>query len=753
MIDKYAKLWIGSPRGATTVIRLSQYDTSWRLIFTIYDGDSTYALSPRTAVVMNGKKPDGTAFSVIGSTLNGNAVVQPPQSVTEAAGKVECEISFSDDGEQIGTANFIIDVERAPLSGFEASEDDFSAINQLVNQALTAANSAGTAAEAVAVLSSAVSSPLTAATSAAMVNTDKVYVYTGTTSGNYTNGHWYYYDDSDHEWKDGGVYNAVAVNTDTTMSVSDQAADAAAVGALFNKTIMSRSSLSSSIDLDTLITQGGSYYCARTTAATVGHSPWSSDPYVVFVRGSSVSSTASGIVQFAFNSSGAFAARFRYTSTWSDWVYFEDAANNPLSMIVRGSIQNNDDLDDYYSTSGMWYCGYNVAPTVSNTPWNDHGYALFAKSGTSNSVASGQAQFAISYSGEFAWRFRYQGAWGAWYYATTSAQDRLTLVTRGSLPSNCDLDDYYEDSGMWYATSVVAGDSEHVPWDDIAFTLYVKASSNTSSPSGQAQLAISRRGDLAIRSRLQGTWCDWVYYATKNETPLECLSVFSRVAVIGASYDTGASPNVAGTTTVANRNNAWLNILSRKYGFYAGVYAYGGATIQSWYDPSNPTQYSFCYGAFEADDPCELYFITLGGNGTIDGTISDCEAYDADPTRTPTTFYGYYAKMIHDIKAKAPLAAIVCCHPASAGIRGDLEEACAAVDEIAAHYDLPMLDLRTNPSWRKYGIELCAKRTGSSLHPTPMGHAFMAQTYDSVFSNVVIQYSAYFNTWRNEPTT
>ena len=79
----------------------------------------------------------------------------------------------------------------------------------------------------IASVRSAVGSPLVAATASAMTDINKVYVYTGSESG-YTNGNWYYHNGS--AWTSGGVYNAAAVNTDTTLSVSGQAADAKKTG-------------------------------------------------------------------------------------------------------------------------------------------------------------------------------------------------------------------------------------------------------------------------------------------------------------------------------------------------------------------------------------------------------------------------------------------------------------------------------------------------------------------------------------------
>ena len=72
--------------------------------------------------------------------------------------------------------------------------------------------------------------PLTAATAAAMTDTTRVYVYTGDEEG-YVFGDWYYHDGA--EWTVGGVYNSIAIQTDKTLSQTDQAADAAAVRAAF----------------------------------------------------------------------------------------------------------------------------------------------------------------------------------------------------------------------------------------------------------------------------------------------------------------------------------------------------------------------------------------------------------------------------------------------------------------------------------------------------------------------------------------
>lgn len=76
-------------------------------------------------------------------------------------------------------------------------------------------------------VASQIGSPLVASLVAEMTDQERVYVYTGSETG-YTSGNWYYWNGS--AWTSGGVYNAVAVSTDTTLTVSGQAADAKKVG-------------------------------------------------------------------------------------------------------------------------------------------------------------------------------------------------------------------------------------------------------------------------------------------------------------------------------------------------------------------------------------------------------------------------------------------------------------------------------------------------------------------------------------------
>ena len=84
----------------------------------------------------------------------------------------------------------------------------------------------------IAKLNAKVGTPLVANAASAMVDTTKIYVYTGNENG-YVNGNWYFYNGTN--WESGGVYNAVAVQTDKTLTQENKAADAKKTGDEINQ--------------------------------------------------------------------------------------------------------------------------------------------------------------------------------------------------------------------------------------------------------------------------------------------------------------------------------------------------------------------------------------------------------------------------------------------------------------------------------------------------------------------------------------
>ena len=209
MITRNFKLFLNAGKQIPLMINVSQYDHGEKWVFTLYD-DNGQKYTPSTGAIV-GIKADKKGIINTGTVNSaGQVEIMETQQMTAAVGKAVFELLIDD--QTHGTANFVVLVEPKPGDNADLSESDISMIEEAVEAAANI---------------KPYGSPLVASTVAGMTDETKVYVYTGSETG-YTSGHWYYYDGSD--WADGGVYNSVAVQTDTTLAISGMAADAKKVG-------------------------------------------------------------------------------------------------------------------------------------------------------------------------------------------------------------------------------------------------------------------------------------------------------------------------------------------------------------------------------------------------------------------------------------------------------------------------------------------------------------------------------------------
>ena len=114
-------------------INVSQYDNGSRTLqFNLYNGVSPYEIPSGASVSIVGTKADNTGFEYA-CTFDGSLVsVDITDQMTVFAGEVQSELQIRQSDEILGTANFIINVERAALSDdTQISETDIPIIQRI----------------------------------------------------------------------------------------------------------------------------------------------------------------------------------------------------------------------------------------------------------------------------------------------------------------------------------------------------------------------------------------------------------------------------------------------------------------------------------------------------------------------------------------------------------------------------------------------------------------------------------------------
>lgn len=171
------------PVGVSPVIHCSQYDNNLQALrFSLYKNNTAFAIPSSAAVLINGHKPDNTGFSYAATATSGNTVTfTVTQQMTAIAGDVLCELRVRTENQIIGTLNFVLRVEPAPLTDDTVlSETDIPLIEQAVDIAANLAEyiqaTYDNAAAAQASAESSASSATSAATSAASAASDAASV-------------------------------------------------------------------------------------------------------------------------------------------------------------------------------------------------------------------------------------------------------------------------------------------------------------------------------------------------------------------------------------------------------------------------------------------------------------------------------------------------------------------------------------------------------------------------------------------------
>ena len=129
------------PGGKTAIVNLSQYDSDAVLEFELYASEGSLVIESGTTAMIRGSKPDGNGISLeaelestqdAGTGLYTHVVtVTLNQQMTAVSGRSFYELSLRKDDKELNTANFILDIERAPLDADTLPSE--SVIKELVD--------------------------------------------------------------------------------------------------------------------------------------------------------------------------------------------------------------------------------------------------------------------------------------------------------------------------------------------------------------------------------------------------------------------------------------------------------------------------------------------------------------------------------------------------------------------------------------------------------------------------------------------
>lgn len=177
------------PGGVPVRVHVSQYDvrgdditTGRRIAFALYNGADPFTVPTGSVVTVDGLKPDrkGVSYTITYTSSTNEAYLHLNPQLTAVPGDVRCRLTIRNEGAVLGSASFILVVEKAPIGDeTDMSGTDISVLETLAQSAAKSAQAAKNAAdsadaavnnavyEAMATVVTAVNTANTAANNAA----------------------------------------------------------------------------------------------------------------------------------------------------------------------------------------------------------------------------------------------------------------------------------------------------------------------------------------------------------------------------------------------------------------------------------------------------------------------------------------------------------------------------------------------------------------------------------------------------------
>lgn len=123
------------PNGVLPKVYASQFDVGREVQFNLFDGASAYTPPAGTAIRFEGRKSDGNGFSYACTNVGNVVTVELTDQMTVFAEEIPCEIRMALNGDDIGTLNVILCVEKSPIdAGVPISDTEIPAIIDLARQ-------------------------------------------------------------------------------------------------------------------------------------------------------------------------------------------------------------------------------------------------------------------------------------------------------------------------------------------------------------------------------------------------------------------------------------------------------------------------------------------------------------------------------------------------------------------------------------------------------------------------------------------
>lgn len=396
---------------------------------------------------------------------------------------------------------------------------------------------------------------------------------------------------------------------------------------------------------------------------------------------------------------------------------------------------------------------YTITAEINNRP-NDKSGTLVTMNGDFENGVNGSIQIYITIDNDMYIRIRWgsSNAWSAWKNCVGADKAMMEVGSRVTSDNNVLTDCNDAIANRVYT---IVQTIPNCPNGRSGTLLTFNGASSYAA--GQAQVFVSRYGEVFTRILWANAWTSW-QTGLMDYTEYSGIGLFELYGVIGDSFASGTIMTPGATEDTTHYELSWGQILARQAGITCVNYSRGGYNTYDFVDTNNAHYNTRGLGKVLADisggNPCGLYLLCLGINDSNNtktfgdktgglnylGSSSDI---NEDPTQNANSFWGNYGRIISAIQTESPASRIVMCtfkrNPTTATAEA-YDAYRAAIVEIAEFFSLPCIQLDDDAFFNS------AFYMGNMVgnHPTGPQYVGYAKAMERLISNVMISNYAYF---------